>query len=146
MKSLLALIILVTSVPAQGQTIFMVCGDLRGMRQGLHLFLNYYAAVDANYFEYIKEENKWRVFCEERDTSFGKWMRSRTACSVTEEGVTELSQRYTNSGNGWKTYLYRRLDFHNLRIYYSEEKYDKCEAGVVPKAWVERLEWERRMK
>ena len=146
MKRLLALIILAALVPAHGQTKFMVCGDLRAWRQGLDLFSVYYAAVDGNYFEYIKEENKWRVFCEEGDTKIGKWVRMRTVCSVTEKSVRKLDQHYENSGEEWKTFLYRRLDFHNLRIYYSEEKYDKCEAGVVPKAWVERLEWERRMK
>ena len=146
MKRLLALIILAALVPAHGQTKFMVCGDLRAWRQGLDLFSVYYAAVDGNYFEYIKEENNWGVFCEEGDTNLGKGVRMRTVCSVNEEGVRKLDQHYANSGKGWKTFLYRRLDFHNLRAYYSEEKYQKCEAGAVPKAWVERVDRERRMK
>ena len=145
MKRLLALIILVTLAPAYSQTIFMVCGDLGARRAGIDIFSGYYAAVDGNYFEYSKEDNEWNVYCKDSDTSLGKRLRMRSVCSLNREGVSKLTQTLETGDKEWTTLSYQRLDFQNLRAYYSEKKYQKCEPAV-PRAWAERVEKERLAK
>lgn len=146
MTRTLALIILSILAPAYGQTKFMVCGDRAiAERLGIGAFVTYYAQVDGNYFVYSQEDNEWNTYCEDKDMRPAKILRMRVVCSLSPEGVGKLEQSSTNDGGEWITTLEQRLDFRNFRVYYGR-KYRKCEANVLPKAWVERVEKERLAK